>query len=152
MIFNKTDWTKPNGTQRPVFKDLPPGLYTVRISAEETKPTKAGNGEYLQLTFEIVEGPHKGTKIFDRLNLRNPSARAMEIAQATLGAICEAAGVTDPSDSSALVGSKLRIATLNESYQDKVYPRIRSYSAVSESAEGTLPEGDSAEYLDDLPF
>ena len=148
MIFNKTDWSKPNGTQRPVFKDLPPGLYTVRINGEETKPTKAGTGEYLQLTFEVVEGPNTGAKIFDRLNLRNPSVRAQEIAAATLQAICEAVGVTELNESSDLLGKTLRIATVNESYQDKVYPRVRSYSAIPAGEKGAA--GD--EFIDDLPF
>ena len=148
MIFNKTDWSKPNGTQRPVFKDLPPGLYTVRITGEETKPTKAGTGDNLQLTFEVCEGANTGAKIFDRLNLRNPSVRAQEIAAATLQSICEAVGVTELNESADLLGKTLRVATLNESYQDKVYPRIRSYSAIPAGEKGSA--GD--EFVDDLPF
>ena len=148
MLFSKTDFTKHDGTQRPVFKDLPPGLYTVKINGEETKPTKAGTGEYLQLTFEICDGPHTGTKIFDRLNLRNPSARAVEIAQATLQAICEAAGLPEISGSADLLGKTLRIATLNETFNEKVYPRVRSYSAIPAGEKGSA--GD--EFVDDLPF
>jgi Protein of unknown function (DUF669) len=133
MLFSKTDFTKHDGTQRPVFKDLPPGLYTVRINGEETKPTKAGTGEYLQLTFEVCDGPHTGSKIF---------------AQATLQAICEAAGLPELNESSDLLGKTLRVATLNESYQDKIYPRIRSYSAIPVGEKGSA--GD--EFIDDLPF
>lgn len=148
MLFNKTDFKKTDGPQKAVFKDLPPGLYTVRINGEETKPTKAGTGEYLQLTFEICDGPHTGTKIFDRLNLRNPSARAVEIAQATLQAICEATGLAEINGSADLLGKTLRIATLNETYNEKVYPRVRSYSAIPAGEKGS--PGD--EFVDDLPF
>ena len=36
------------------------------------KATKAGTGQYLQLGFQILDGPHKGRKLWARLNLDNP--------------------------------------------------------------------------------
>jgi hypothetical protein len=63
------------------------------------KPTKAGTGQFLQLTFQILEGPHKGRIVWSRLNLDNPNATAVQIAQADLAAICRAVGVTQPKDS-----------------------------------------------------
>ena len=74
--------------------------------------------------------------------------RAQEIAAATLQAICGAVGVTELNESSDLLGKTLRIATVNESYQDKVYPRVRSYSAIPAGEKGAA--GD--EFIDDLPF
>jgi hypothetical protein len=60
------------------------------------------NGHFLELTLDVIEGPAKGRKLFDCLNLDNPSAQAVEIAQATLSAICHATGKLTVSDSSEL--------------------------------------------------
>jgi len=148
MIFSDNDF-KTSSQKLAIFKDLPPGLYAVRITGEESKLTKSGTGEYLQLTFEVIDGPYAGNKIFDRLNLRNPSDRAMEIARKTLVAICEAVSVTELNESSELLGKVLRITTVNEFYQDKAYPRVRSYSALAQDETRTKchNNNDSLEYL-----
>lgn len=146
MRFTNQDFSPP--TQGSAMNyDLPPGTYTARISAEETKANKAGTGEYLQLTLTL-EGDHAGRTIFDRLNLRNPSVKAMQIARETLQAIADAAGCK-PQDSRELVGKRVDIETINESYQGKNYPRVRSYAPASGTAPEPLPAGFSDE---DLPF
>ncbi len=81
---------------------LPPGDYTVQIVESEMADTKAGNGQMLKLTMDIIDGPHTGRKLWDRLNLVNPNAQAVEIAQRTLSAICHATGQLTVSDSEQL--------------------------------------------------
>jgi hypothetical protein len=81
------------------FEPLPAGKYLAAITESEMKPTKAGTGQFLQLTFQILEGPHKGRFVWSRLNLDNPNATAVQIAQAELSAICRAVGVLAPRDS-----------------------------------------------------
>src|SRR6516162_5998202 len=83
----------------PVFEPLPDGKYLAVITDSEKKPTKTGTGQYLQLTFQVVDGPYKGRNLWARLNLDNPNARAVEIARAELSAICRAVGVLAPTDS-----------------------------------------------------
>ena len=53
------------------FDPLPAGKYLAVITDSEMKPTKAGTGNYLELTFEIIEGQHKGRRAWARLNLIN---------------------------------------------------------------------------------
>ena len=81
------------------FDPLPAGKYLAAIIESEMKPTKAGTGQYLALTMQIQEGPHKGRVLWARLNLDNPNATAVQIAQAELSAICRAVGVLAPRDS-----------------------------------------------------
>ncbi|MEQ9616638.1 MAG: DUF669 domain-containing protein [Phycisphaerales bacterium] len=81
------------------FDPVPAGKYLAVITESEMKPTKAGTGSYLQLTFQIVEGECKGRLLWARLNLDNPSAMAVKIARAELSAICRAIGVMVPKDS-----------------------------------------------------
>lgn len=84
------------------FDPVPAGEYLCVITASDEKPTKSGNGTFLELEFEVIDGPHKGRKLWDRLNLNNPSEMAVKIARATLSAICRAVGVMQPRDSCEL--------------------------------------------------
>lgn len=78
---------------------LPAGKYLAAITNSEMKPTKAGTGSYLELTFAVLDGPHKGRCLWARLNLDNPNGTAVQIARAELSAICRAVGVMAPKDS-----------------------------------------------------
>lgn len=84
------------------FEVLPPGSYTVQIVLSEMRPTKNGQGQYLALELDVLEGEYAGRKLFDRLNLVNPNAQAVEIAQRTLSAICHATGRMQVKDSEDL--------------------------------------------------
>lgn len=81
------------------FDPVPAGEYPVMIVDSEMKPTKSGNGEYLQLELVIIDGPYKDRLAWDRLNLTNPNQTAVEIAQRTLSQICHAVGVMNVTDS-----------------------------------------------------
>jgi hypothetical protein len=100
------------------------------ITESEMKPTKSGDGRYLQLTFQILEGPYKNRFVWARLNLHNANATAVQIARSELSAICRAVGVLAPKDSCELhnlpvtvhVRCKKRVDT------DEVVNEIRGYS------------------------
>jgi hypothetical protein len=78
---------------------IPAGKYLAMITQSQMKPNKAGTGQFLELTFQIIEGEHKNRQLWARLNLVNPNELAMKIAQAELSAICRAVGVLTPNDS-----------------------------------------------------
>ena len=83
----------PNSVpERQSFDIIPPGKYPMIFTASEEKKTKAGTGSFYQLTAQIIDGPLKGRLIWIRLNLNNPNAKAVEIAQLELGEICRAVG------------------------------------------------------------
>jgi hypothetical protein len=81
------------------YDPIPDGKYLAVITDSEMRPTKAGTGSYLQLTFEIIEGAYKGRLLWARLNLDNPNPTAVAVARAELSAICRAVGVLAPNDS-----------------------------------------------------
>jgi hypothetical protein len=88
---------EPNG-----FDPIPAGEYEVAIVASEMKPTKDGSGKYLNLELQVLSGQFQNRKLFDRLNLENKNAQAVQIAKGTLSGICRAVGVLTPKDSSEL--------------------------------------------------
>lgn len=84
---------------------LPPGWYPMQIVASSVEKTQNGQGQYLKLEFEMIESAApqlKGRKAWDRLNLWNQNAQAVDIANRTLSAICHATGVMQVQDTEAL--------------------------------------------------
>lgn len=81
------------------FDPVPAGKHTCIITGTELKQTKAGDGEYLQIELEVIDGPCKGRKLWDRLMLKHPNDTAVRIARGTLSAVCRAVGVMAPRDS-----------------------------------------------------
>jgi hypothetical protein len=91
------------------FDVLPAGEYDVVIVSSVVEPTSKGDGKFLKLELQVLNGEFQNRKLWDRLNLWNPSAKATEIARGTLSAICRAVGVLTPGDSSELHNRPLRI-------------------------------------------
>lgn len=91
------------------FEPIPAGKYTAVITASEMKPNKAGTGQYLELTFTIIEGEHQNRQLWARLNLEHPNEVAVKIARGQLSAICRAVGVLQPRDSVELHNLPLMI-------------------------------------------
>ena len=81
------------------FETIPAGWYRGVIVQSEMRPTRTG-GEYLQLVHEIMEGEHKGRRVWARLNLNNANPKTVEIARRELATVCRATGVMTPRDSS----------------------------------------------------
>ena len=100
------------------FEPIPAGKYIACIVASEMRPTKNGNGSYLELTFEVLEGEYKGRKLWARLNLDNPSQMAVKIARAALSSLCRAVGVMQPRDSIELHNLPLTISVKLKKRED----------------------------------
>lgn len=114
------------------FEPIPAGKYLALISESEMKPTKTGRGQYLQLTFVVLDnGPYSGRHIWTRLNLQNSNRTAEDIAQRELSAICRAVNVLRPQDSEELHNIPLTIIVGMERNKDtnELTNRIRGYEA-----------------------
>jgi hypothetical protein len=75
------------------FDPIPAGRYNVVITDSDLCDTKAGDGQYIKLTFKVLEGDFSGRLIWSNLNINNPNEKAVEIAQRELAAICAAVGL-----------------------------------------------------------
>ena len=111
------------------FDPVPAGKYVAAITESEMKSTKSGNGHYLELAFEIGDGPHKGRKLWARLNLENPNPQAVQIARGELSAICRAVDVLQPRDSCELHNLPLgiRVACRKRADTDEIVNEIKGY-------------------------
>ena len=120
---------------------IPAGKYPAVITESEMKPTKTGAGSYLQLTFQIIDGDYKNRVLWARLNLDNPNATAVKIAQAELSAICRAVGVLAPRDSTELHNLPLVIHVRCKKRTDtgEISNEIRGYSKKEQPAVSAAP-------------
>jgi len=129
------------------FDPIPAGKYLAAVTESEMKPTKSGNGSYLQLTFTIVDGEYKNRVLWARLNLNNPNATAVKIARGELSAICRAVGVMQPKDSVELHNIPLVIVVKLKKRQDtgELTNEIKGYEpkAAAAGQPQQAPSGDN---------
>ena len=122
---------------------LPAGVYLAHIVESDVQPLKSGNGEGLKLTFEIIDGQHKGRKVYENLNIRHTSEDTQRIAQSQLSALCHAVNVIKLMDTATLHFKPVRInVTVREAVgQYKASNNIKGYEAAGGgiSAPATAP-------------
>ncbi len=125
LDFNAHDVDPASG-----FDPIPAGKYLCIITDSEMKATKNGNGQYLELTLQVVEGEFNGRLLWARLNLDNPSRQAVEIARKELSAICHAVGVMTPKDSVELHGLPMvvTVGCKKREDNDEIVNEVKSYA------------------------
>lgn len=125
------------------FDPIPAGKYLAVITESVMKATKAGTGEYLELTFEVIEGPYKGRKLWDRLTLKHPNELTVQIARGMLSSLCRAVSVMKPNDSLELHSLPLVLSVSMKNREDTGEPTnvIKGY-AKRDTA--TSPQPDTA--------
>ncbi|HOL30597.1 MAG TPA: DUF669 domain-containing protein [Anaerohalosphaeraceae bacterium] len=119
------------------FEPVPAAKYIAMVTASEMKPTKNGDGSYLELELTILEGPFKDRKVWDRLCLNHPNAQTVKIARGYLSAICRATGVMQPKDSCELhnIPMCITVKCKKRDDNDEITNEIRGY-AKKESVAG----------------
>jgi hypothetical protein len=78
------------------FTTFPPGWYQAHIVETSIEDAKNGNGTYLLAVFEVLNGEHKGRRIYQNVTLQNASQQAVEIGQRLLKDIYDSVGITGP--------------------------------------------------------
>ena len=132
--FNVDELPQGNGN----FEPLPAGWYTVTITQADLKATKAGNGQYIKLRYDITGPTHQGRVVFGNLNIKNANPKAEEIGRQQLGDIMRAIGLAKVTDTDQLIGGQIAIKL--EVKQDEQYGasnEVKGFKSVSGSAAPT---------------
>ena len=114
---------------------LPEGWYNATITSADLKPTKAGDGQYISLAYDITGPTHQGRKVFGNVTVRNSNPKAEEIGRQQLGDIMRAVGLATVRDTDELIGGQMSIKVSirrDEQWGDK--NDVKGYKAVSGSA------------------
>ncbi len=131
------------------FDPIPANKYLAVITESQMKATKAGNGSYLELVFQVIEGEFKGRKLWARLNLDNTNPTAVQIARSELSAICHAVGVMQPKDSIELHNLPLLITVKLKKREDngELTNEVKGYA----KKEGANGQGQQSPATDNTP-
>lgn len=97
-MANLSGMFDPTAEAQQDFSPLPSGQYNAQIVESELKPTNKNDGQYLELVYTVLDGEFKNRKVWARLNLDNPNATTVKIANEQLASIKQAVGV-DPNES-----------------------------------------------------
>jgi hypothetical protein len=100
------------------FEPVPNGDYIAVISDSEKTVKDDGARERLNLVWEIIDGNFKEKKIFEGLNIVNPSDKAQIISRRSLSEITRIAGINphDLVDSAQLhnIPMKIRVVAIDK--------------------------------------
>jgi len=110
------------------FEPLPPGDYQAIISDSAIKATKAGTGEYIELTMQITDGKHSGRRIWERLNISNPNKVAEEIARSQLNGLRAALGIAKLESTEQLHDTPF-VLSLDIDRKEPTRNRVMGYSS-----------------------
>jgi hypothetical protein len=117
------------------FEPLPAGWYTVTITQAELKDTKAGNGQYIKLRYDVTGPTHQGRVVFGNLNIKNPNPKAEEVGRQQLGDIMRAIGLAKVTDTDQLIGNSLSIKLdVKQDAQYGASNEVKGFKSVSGSA------------------
>lgn len=117
------------------FEPLPAGWYTATITQAELKATKAGNGQYIKLRYDITGPTHQGRVVFGNLNIKNANPKAEEIGRQQLGEIMRAIGLSKVTDTDQLIGGQIGIKLeVKEDAQYGPSNEVKGFKSVSGSA------------------
>ena len=129
------------------FEAVPSDKYTAAITHSELKPTKAGDGSYLEIEYTILEGEYKGRKVWDRLCLNHQTQKTVEIARANLSAICHAVGIMKPRDSSELhnIPITITVKAKRDDSTGNIFNEVKGYSKRESLIPTTPPPSEAAQ-------
>ncbi|WLJ71060.1 single-stranded DNA-binding protein [Sphingomonas phage Kimi] len=120
---------------------LPAGKHPVRIVAAVPKPNKDNTGGYIELTLEAIDGPAKGGKQTDRLNVYHQNPLTVEIANKQLSAYCHVTGVYRFNDTDELTRGQPFIAEIGPQKSDPQYNEVKSLFDINGNEPGKAGAG-----------
>lgn len=123
------------------YEPVPAGWYNVRVNDADLRTTRAGNGQYIAVRYDIVGPSHEGRVVWGNLNIKNPSSKAEEIGRQQLAELMGAIGLKKVSDTDQLIGGELSVKLAirkSDEYGDS--NDVKGFKAISGSPAPAAPE------------
>ena len=128
------------------FELLPPGEYPVRITSAELRFPKSGGSQYLNLRYDVTDGPKKGRVLFDTINLWSNNPTAREIAARKLKSIGVAIRIANPDyigDSDELLDGEMVVRIVIKKDETGQYGdknEVKGYKPIAGVSVGGAPK------------
>ena len=92
------------------FSLIPEGKYMAKVTNSKLVPTRSGNGQILELTWQIQSGPYERRLIWDKITIIHKNEQAQDIGRKQWKKALRAAGIDhSPQDSSEIHGKLVKI-------------------------------------------
>lgn len=131
-VYNAEQHLDPEAGQ---FDALPAGKYQAVITDSEIKDTKQNDGKYIKFEWSIIEGQHKGRKVWTQHNILNKSQKAQTIGQDQFSRIIKAAGLAEVQDTAELHGVPMLLSLKVRKSEE--YGEQNDFRGVEPSSVGT---------------
>ena len=138
------------GTEETPQTLIPPGEYTVGITAAEEKTSKNGHPQ-VALDLEILEGELKGRGVKDWVTVTERAMWRVKQVLTSIGYPIAASGEVDL-DAPKMIGGKAIITIKHELYNDKVRLRIDHWAPAAQTTSNASGIDASITTETDLPF
>ena len=125
--------------QRGNYDPIPAGWYTVIVDESEIRTNKAGSGQYVWMSFRVIDGEFNGRKVFTRFNVVNANPQAQEIGHRELSRLTAGVGLPGFTDTQELHGKPLQIKVKVRKDLSGRYPddnEVSGFRSIAE-AQGT---------------
>lgn len=111
---------------------IPDGWYRAKIKGAELKATKAGDGQYIAVQYQI----ESGRVVFGNLNIKNRNPEAERIGLQQLGEVMGSIGLTKIQDTDQLIGGDLMIKVGTSKKQEgfEVRNEVKGFKAIEGGA------------------
>lgn len=119
------------------LEPVPTGDYVCMIEDSDLKTTKSGDGQFIELTMRILDGPFKGQPVWSRINLvSTKSSVAQRIGQEQFSALCHAVGVLQVNDTSQLHNRPFiaKVVYVPPKDQYQASNDVKGYKAIADGA------------------
>jgi hypothetical protein len=127
------------------YAPLPDGWYDARIMGADLRTTKAGNGRYIAVRYDITGSDYGGRVVWGNLNVNNPNPVAEQIGRKQLSQVAAAGGLTAlPKNTDELIGLdvKIKVALRPATEQWPASNDVKDWKATENASKP--PKADSA--------
>ena len=111
------------------FEPIPAGLYPAEISAAESKPTKDGNGQLINIQWKVIGENYSNRVIFNTLNVKNQSEAAERIGKEQLRSLMRVLNISKLTNTDQLIGGKafIKVSVKPESGEYQARNEVKAY-------------------------
>lgn len=153
MSFFATENFDASKVEKANFSPVPEGKYLCIVEKAEEGPTKKGDGTNLRITFQIIEGEHKGRKLF-WTNLLRSKTHDVSVSRTYLASFCDAIGVNRPRSSAEFTGKKLIVdVKLEPDQKGELGNKVKGFDKRADAAAELAPPATQQQTgSDDAPW
>lgn len=167
MTFKAEPVSQTQQTIKTKFLPIPKGWYKTRVFSVEPRNNKNNTGSHLLVVWEVVSGPHKSRRLFDRFTIESvmrntsgevvPNEKANQIGHRRLSDMSWALCHPQWEDTDELVGRECKVLVFirsSEKYGDS--NDVKAYEAIapeeSEVQHAVVAKQIEVYDDDDIPF